>query len=226
MLYKTPGIALSHIKYRDTSIIARIFTAEFGLQSYIVNGVRSPKAKNKMGHFQPLTLLDLVVYHRPGKDIQRISEMRCRLNFSSIPFDIRKTTMALFMAEFMVKSLHTEENNQELFDFAESAIAYFDQAPEGYENFHLQYLLKMMVFFGISPLTARQLLDEVQSPLRQDDAAVAHLQQMLRVPFGYVGPMGKSLRSSMLEDVLAYYRYHFDSIRDLKSLAILKEVFS
>ena len=83
MLQKTRGIALSFIKYRDTSIIAKIFTEEFGMQSYIVNGVRSKSAKTKIALFQPLTLLELVVYHNKKKEIHRISEIKCFRNFHS-----------------------------------------------------------------------------------------------------------------------------------------------
>ena len=76
MLYKTKAIAFNYIKYRDTSIIARMYTREFGLQSYIVNRVRSVNSKIKIAHYQPFTLLDLVCYHKEEKDIQRISEIK------------------------------------------------------------------------------------------------------------------------------------------------------
>jgi len=76
MLHKTKGIVLNYIKYSDTSIIAKIYTEAFGLQSYIVNSVRSSKAKNKIALFQPLTLLEMVVYHKNHQGLQRISEMR------------------------------------------------------------------------------------------------------------------------------------------------------
>ena len=76
MLYKTRGIALSYIRYKESSIIARIFTETFGMQSYIVNGIRSKNAKTKIALFQPLTILDLVVYNNKKKDINRISERK------------------------------------------------------------------------------------------------------------------------------------------------------
>ena len=69
MLYKTRGIALNYIRYRESSIIAKIYTEAFGIQSYIVNGVRSSKSKtNRIALFQPLTLLDMVVYHKSKEE--------------------------------------------------------------------------------------------------------------------------------------------------------------
>ena len=57
MLTKTRGIVLVFIRYKESSIIARIYTKDLGLRSYIVNGVRSIKT-SKIAFFQPLTVLD------------------------------------------------------------------------------------------------------------------------------------------------------------------------
>ena len=76
MLKKTAGIVLSHIKYKDTSIIVRIFTRDLGLKAYLVNGVRSLGKGSKIALYQPLTLLDLVVYDKENTGLQRISEAK------------------------------------------------------------------------------------------------------------------------------------------------------
>ena len=112
MLHKTKGIVLHFIRYSDTSIIAKIYTEAFGLQSYIVNGVRSKSAKNKIALFQPLTLLDLVVYHKENSTLQRISEMRCAEPYQSIPFKVHKSSIALFTAEILQKTLKFPERSQ------------------------------------------------------------------------------------------------------------------
>ena len=40
MLHKTKGIVLRAVKYGETSLVVTVFTELFGLQSYMVNGVR------------------------------------------------------------------------------------------------------------------------------------------------------------------------------------------
>ena len=77
MVTKTRGIVLHYLRYRETSLLVTIYTAELGIASYIENGVRSAKAKHKMALFQPTTLLDLEVFHKPGKGLHRISEAKC-----------------------------------------------------------------------------------------------------------------------------------------------------
>src|SRR6478609_3522629 len=115
MLHKTRGIVLGHIKYGDSSIISKVYTEAFGLQTYIVNGVRSKSSKNKIALFQPLTLLDMVVYHKENRDINRISEMKCNMVFHSIPFEQKKISMVIFLSELLGKTLKEQNPNAELF---------------------------------------------------------------------------------------------------------------
>ena len=44
-MHKTKGIVLRTVKYGDTSLVVTIFTELFGVQTYLVNGVRSSKNK-------------------------------------------------------------------------------------------------------------------------------------------------------------------------------------
>ncbi|HEV7380803.1 MAG TPA: recombination protein O N-terminal domain-containing protein, partial [Dyadobacter sp.] len=137
MLHKTRGIALSYIKYKESSIIAKIYTELFGVQTYIVNGVRSSSAKtNRIALFQPLTLLEMVVYHKGKQDeIHRISEIKCYHPFSTLPYNVLKSCLSLFITEILVKSLREEEENQPLFYFLEQSVIYLDEADAGFENF-------------------------------------------------------------------------------------------
>ena len=117
MLYKTRGIVFRFTKYGETSIIVNIFTEMFGLQSYMVNSVRSKSSKNKIALYQPLTLLDLVVYHRENANILRIKELKCLYPYQTIHRDIRKSAIALFLNEILNKAVkdqsHADEIRQE-----------------------------------------------------------------------------------------------------------------
>ena len=97
MLHKTNGIVLRSIKYGDSSLITTIFTAIFGVQTYIVQGVRSTKAnQNKGGFFQPGMLLDLVVYQQPQKNMQRIREFRAAYIYTGLQEDVVKNSISMF----------------------------------------------------------------------------------------------------------------------------------
>lgn len=126
MLHTTQGIVLSNIKYRETSIIAKIFTEAFGLQAYIIQGVRT---KKPIQHclFQLLTLLDMVVYYRKHRGIQRMAEVQCCTSNINILANIKKATMAVFLAEFLAKVIREEEHNEKLFNFFEAGSGEFER---------------------------------------------------------------------------------------------------
>ena len=127
MISKTKGLVLSSIKYKESSLIVRIYTEEFGLRSYIVNGVRTARGKGKAALYQPLTILDMEVYENKSKNIQRISEVKCHFPYKSIPFDVQKMTIAIFISEFLTKILRGEEDqNKGLYQFLEVSLMHFD----------------------------------------------------------------------------------------------------
>ncbi len=230
MLYKTRGIVLNFIRYGETSIVTRIYTEAFGMQSYIVNGARGgqKKSKNKISFFQPLTLLDLVVYHKNKMGgLHRISEIKCTEPYKTLPYDIAKSTIALFMAEVLSKTLKEEENNQQLFDFLQTSLLMFDQLEQHYYNFHLQFMLKLCRYLGFEPASADELFDQVYefigkpSITEEEKGLVNHL---LQAP--YTEPIrGKNeTRRLLLDDITKFYQYHIENFGDLKSVAVLREV--
>lgn len=227
MLHKTHGIVLNYFKYGETSIIVRVYTEAFGLQSYIVNGVRSAKSKNKIALFQPLTLLDMVVYYRQQSDLHRIKEMKCLEPFASIPFEFRKSGIALFITEVLVKTLKKEEKNAALFQFLHYAIMVLDHKKDNYSNFHIRFLLKLSVFLGFAPGTAEELYDQVHPAGNSPDFAVEEKQLLdilLQEDFESTLTMLPAQRKAILQNVLLFYRLHVDQFGELKSISVLQEV--
>src|SRR5690606_26914365 len=122
MLHKTPGIVFRFTKFGDTSIIVNIFTESFGLQSYIVNGVRSASAKGKIALYQPLTLLDMVVYYKENAQVKRMKEVKCLHQYHSLHTDVKKSTIAMFLAELLNKAVKDESHAQELYAFISDSL--------------------------------------------------------------------------------------------------------
>ena len=121
MIYSTKAIVLRHVKYGETSVIATIFTEIFGIQSYLVNGVRTQSKTSKAHFFQPSALLDLQVYHNELKNLQRIKEVTWGALYKNILSDVTKNAVALYMVELIYKCLKQPEANPDLFHFCEDA---------------------------------------------------------------------------------------------------------
>ncbi|GAB4023734.1 DNA repair protein RecO [Spirosoma koreense] len=228
MLQKTQGIALSYLRYRETSIIARVYTEEFGLQSYIVNGVRTARSKNnKIALFQPLTLLDMVVYNKHDRDLHRLSEVKTSHPFQSLPFEVAKSTIAMFVTEMLNKVLKEEASSPPLFRFLVNSVLFLEDAPKNYENFHLAFLLKLSFFLGFGPESAREFENQLREnsyPFLPDTEMETALNIMLRQSLGTPIQLSRVARNELLDALVAYYQIHVDSIGEVKSLPVLREV--
>lgn len=219
MLHKTKGIVFKFFKYSDTSIIVKIFTARFGLQTYIVNGVRSKKSKNKIALFQPLTLLDLVVYHNPTRDINRISELKCSAPFQSVHSQMQKTAVTIFLAEMLYKSIKDQDEVEEMFEFISSSISLFDHLYEHFQNFHLQFLLKLTRYIGF----AVELNDPVFDSLDSNEKKT--LEKLRQAPYEDWIDIKNAERRKFLDLIVRFYKSHIDSIHEINSIKILQEIF-
>ncbi|WKK86557.1 DNA repair protein RecO [Marivirga arenosa] len=229
MLHKTKGIVISHVKYGETSIIIQIYTEKFGIQSYIENGVRKAKAKNKMAIFQPLTLLDLVVYKKSNSSINRISEIKVSPPFRSIPYEIIKSSMGIFLAEMLNHILRGEEDeNPLMFEFIEKSLVYFDQKESFYVNFHLQFLIQLTAFLGFKPANAHEMIQEVSDfhhvKLRPDE--IQKLEELIENDISEEVKLTGEQRQQLIKVIIFFYQIHSHSFKEIKSLKILHEVLN
>jgi len=150
-LHKTKGIVLRTVKYGETSVIVTIFTELFGVQSYLVNGVRTStkKGAGKASLFQPSALLDMVVYHNELKHLNRIKEFKWSYLYQHILSDVPKNAVALFMVELLTKCLKQPEANPDLFHFTEDVFMKLDESKGAVmANLPLFFALHLPHFFG------------------------------------------------------------------------------
>ena len=221
MLHKTQAIVFKYVKYRETSIIATLFTREFGIRGYIINGIRNKASKNKIALFQPLTCLDLVVYNKESADINRISELKCSHPFHSIPFNFKKSAIALFLTEILYKTIKEQHRVEDLFEFLQKSILLLDNLDDGFENFHIQFLSKLTQYLGFGIQEKRD--DEiVQFELTND--AYNHLKKLAKTPYNKYIPMHSTVRNQLLQNVIQYYRIHYTDFGEIKSLPVLTQV--
>lgn len=221
MLFKTRGIVFRFTKYGETSIIVNIFTEQFGLQGYIVNGVRSKSSKNKIALYQPLTLLDLVVYHKENADVMRIKEIRCLHPYQTIHQDIRKSAIAMFLNEVVNKAVREQSQAEEICSFMIDSFIALDQVSSP-ENFHLIFLLKLSRYLGFGP----QSNDEVLDGWLLDHEEEALLKKLLTANYDQVISISYSSRRNVLDALLRFYATHTENFGEIKSVQVLKEMFN
>ena len=151
MKYKSRAIALSYLKQGESSIIAKIFTEEKGLQSFIVKGVRAKKAKKKLGLFQPLQLLNINATLITKNSLQYISEISIAHNQVSDGIDMKKNFISIFVAEVISKVLLETEKDKALFKFIWELKNNLSNYEKINPNFPLIFLIGLSEQLGFLP---------------------------------------------------------------------------
>jgi len=241
MLHKTRGIVLKTTLYSESSVVVQIFTDKFGIQSYMINGVKKPKAKIRMNMLQSLHLVDMVVYHKPNSSIQRISELRPSPVFRTIPYDILKSTMVIFLNEVLYKSIRQQNADENIFDYIFNAISWFDESDESNSNFHLAFLLKLSRFLGFAPSMETKSdssyfdLQEGEfkslpplHPFFIEKTAAILFISLFTTPFEKLSEIkiDNVTRRLILDKILVYYTLHTASFGEIKSHQVLEDVLS
>lgn len=240
MLQKTQGIVLNSIKYGETSLIVRMYTEQFGKQSYIFNGVRKPKPSFSPSHFQLLNVLDLVVYHKEDKDLHRVKELTCPQLILDIPSHPIKRSLVIFIAEVLENSVIEEEGNPAQFEFIKQSIYLLDSWKGKLGNYHIIFLLQLSKYLGIRPhlFPVQNTIYDFREghytntiPFHQDSFnvnEVSFLAELLSLDIELALDLTsqKSLRKAVLEKLLSYYSYHLHYFSGIKSPEVLESVMS
>lgn len=234
MLHKTKGIVLHAIKFNESSIITKIYTADFGLQSCIVKGVRAAGKNGKASLFSPMNLLELEIYQRENRNLQFLKEFRPACIFKTIPFDILKSSIALFLAEVLSKCIREEEANPELYYFIEQTLMALDETPRADSNMHLAFLLRLAQYLGFSlgnNTDACEYFDlkegnfASEMPAHGSFIAQPHCAYLKRLLAGEANVvMSLSDRNFLLEKILLYYHLHLQTFRKVTAHQVLHEV--
>lgn len=219
MLQKTNGIVFRFVKFGETSIIANIFTDQFGLQGYMVKGVRTSSRKSKIALFQPLTLLDMVVYHKESGGIMHIKEVKCFHPYQQITADVRKATIGMFINEVLNRAVKEQSHTQEIFHFISESLICLDTLGRP-ENFHLMFLIGLSKHLGFGP----NLASEVLGGRLITDEEERVLTLLLSSDYHAIIPISYLQRQNILAVLLRFYQTHVDGFGEMKSLAVLKEV--
>jgi len=221
MLFKTKGIILKYTKYKESSLIVNIYTEEFGLGSYLINSVRSVKSKTGMGLFQPLSLVEMVVYNKENVEINRIAEIRSSYPYQTIPTNIVKSSIVIFLTEVLYKCLRTSEQDQdkELFSFLYHSLIFLDTLNTNLANFHLAFLLKLSKYLGFEADIEVEFVELGKDMYR-------FIEKMFKGNYTEDISIDRQKREKILNSVIHFYQHHIHGFGELKSMTILKEVFS
>ncbi len=237
---KAEGIVLNTVKYGESAVVAHVLTDTLGRRSFLVQGIRSGRGRgNRAALLQPMFPLAFEAVESPRTELLRMKDVRPAFPLRSLPFDVRKSTMALFMAEVIYRLVRESERNPELYGFVRGSVEALDGLADGVANFHLWFLVRLSRFLGFYPADeyapgavfdiaeGRFALSEPSHRLTLGRAESALLGRLMDTDIGELAALklSRAARSSFLEAMLFYFGYHLDAVDKIRSVRILSEVF-
>ena len=240
-MVSSKAILLHSLRYSDNSVIAKVYTESHGMLPFMVHVGKGKKSASKAVLLQPLTLLEISFNPESKGGIKRPSSLERAEMTSSITIDTIKTTLALFMAEMVLKSIQEEEKNSSLFNFIWRAVTFLDLDNQSLNNFHLKFLIELSSHLGFYPdiesFTSGALFNLIEgryhprAELDQHhlDSKISELlHALVRISFSdhHSIMMTTQQRRTLLSSLIDYYRLHLDGMREIKSHQILHEVLA
>lgn len=238
---KSKAIVLHTLRYNDSQLIVDLLTEEMGCVSMMVRISRSKRAAVRHTLFQPLAVLDVEWEHRPKANLQKPKAVQVALPLASLPYDAYKSSIALFVAEVLRYALRNEPDTRVIYNYVVRSVEWLDACEGGFSNFHLVFLLRLTHFLGFMPL-----VEDVQEgsffdlrascfvpsqPLHADylnpvDAALVPKLLRMRYDTMRFFRFNGAERSRLLEYINLYYRLHVPNFPELKSLSVLKSLWT
>jgi DNA repair protein RecO (recombination protein O) len=233
------------MRYGESSLIVFMLTDVLGRQNYLLQGVRTARGRgNKAALYQPMFVVDIEGLESPRMQMHRIREAASAMPLTSIPFDVRKSTIALFMAEVLYRLIREVEPHSPLFDFVVGSVAALDALEDGGEgsgvaNFHLWFLVRLSAHLGFYPgndpvaggwFDIREglftpLMPEHRLAMDPDNALTLSILMNVEPDGLSALRLTRTARAAFLTSMLTYFGYHLDAIHNVRSIEILRDVF-
>ena len=222
MVSKTNGIVLNYIKYKETSIISKIYTKEFGLKSYLINGIRTKKGKFNISSFQPLSLLELVVYENKNSQIGRIKELKFDKIYFTNHHVQKKISICLFISEVLLKLITFQVPDKNQFNFVRNSLIELDKIVDNYENFHIIFLIKFSKYLGFEISN----ISDFPNIKFENELVISFLSEIIISKYSSNIKSTSSVRNKALEIIIVYFREKTELNINFNSNRILKNIFN
>ena len=242
MLHNTKGIVLRVTKYGDTSIILTAYTELFGVQQYMVKGVRvtSKKGANKGVFYQPAAILQMEVYHSPMKQLQMVKEVSWDFVYQNVYSDVLRNAVATYIVEVLQQTMQPEPH-PELFYLIEDTFKQLDKGgPQLVGNLPIYFLIHLSQNMGfglqgkysattpVLDVREGQFVEKVPThPYFLEGVEAQTASSFLQVQFYNdldTIVLSGTQRKKILELFQLSLSWHYKKFSDIKSLPILQEV--
>lgn len=216
MIHSSRLIILATTKVGEKALVLHTLSAEWGRRSFIVNIGRSTSA----ALFLPLNILDAEIIENPKSELWRLRSLAAVHPLGGIRSNVHKNTMTLFMSEVLFRTLRDGANEEGLFDWLCRSLMTLDALQSDFANYHLRWLLEFAAALGFSPSP------EDLAPFAGEH--FASIKTLLQSGFAdcMLLPLSGVARNEIADILLQYIGYHAEARIDVRSLAVLRELYA
>ena len=118
---KSQAIVLKRQKLRETSVLATLYTKDFGKISGVMKGVRGIQNKS-VNFLEPFTLCEIVFYKNKRGGLYTISQCDLLDYFFEIRTDYDRIIHALYFIDLLDAVTQAEDNNNDLFELIHESL--------------------------------------------------------------------------------------------------------
>jgi DNA repair protein RecO (recombination protein O) len=181
-----------------------------------------------------------VVYHKEKPGLQRIKEVQSTTPLNSTLYDIRKTSLALFLSEFLLNAFKNQEAHPETFDFVLNVVKKLDVLDRNLGVFHIVFMVQLSKYLGFAPsrnfsaincfFNLREGIYQKQYDnglecLDQEESNYFYRLSGIEILEPFELKISAAMRNKLLTKCINYYRMHMDGFGEMKSVEVLEEVF-
>ena len=235
----TSAIVLSKIRYKDNDIIVKLYTKEYGAISFIVKGQQnSKKNKIKFVYFQELTILEIQFNYNSKRDLQYIKDIEIKHNYMSSHSDLVKASVIIFLSEVLSNIIIYQKRETQLYNYIEQSLIWYDTNKFN-PYFHMIFLLELTRYLGFYPDTLNNnfkyfnLEEGAYEKSKTSKYSITGdslnlLNQILGIKFDSnpLPTLNSNDKMEVLNIILVYYKLHNNNFKSIKSLEIIKNIFS
>ena len=223
MKVSTPAIVLKTTLFKESSLIARLFTLEKGKSSYVIKSAMSQKSPLK-AIYQQINEIEVNYTHSNKRQLQPIYDSKLLNGWNSINFDLKKIMLCLSIIEMIDRGFEEGDRDTETYYLLKNVLHYFDLEHNGYNNAFYFFVLHFLKNIGYNVIEAKEH-PIIKSYLSQDQKLIQQLKEIYISNFleeknkKHIFNYNKKIMASFISDLI---RYH---LPDIKSFAVAKEIF-
>jgi DNA repair protein RecO (recombination protein O) len=151
MRMSVEGLVLRNLRLGETSRVVTVLSRELGKWSAVAKGVREPRSRFGAS-LEILSLSSLVLYFRPGRGLQMVSEASLEREFRGLLQQADRYHHGCAVLEFLDIVLEEEAPVPEIFDLAVRVLHLMEESPEGRLSYLLRaFQLRVAGWLGYAP---------------------------------------------------------------------------